>query len=858
VSRPWVVLKFGGTSVASAERWERIARRVRDLVPTRRVCVVVSAVAGVSNALEAAIAEALAGGRPAALDAVRDTHRRLADEIGLSDGEYAPVAAALDDVASRLDGIRLTSEASPRLVARIMAVGEIASTRIGVGALARHGVDARWVDARDLLVTTEGEHDTDHEHYLDARVEPAERPEALDSAAGGAGVVLTQGFMARDDDGDTCLLGRGGSDTSAALVAALARASELEIWSDVPGMFTADPHLVPVARLIRRIGYREAQEIAAMGAKVLHPRCLEPVARSGIPVSLRSTLDPDQSGTRIEATGEDHPAVTAVTSRTGVTLLTLSTLAMWRTSGFLARAFAPFEEAGISIDLIATSQSAVSVTLDKVPGGIRGPAFERLVERLERIGRVQVVHPCGVVSVVGRRIRAVLPELGSVLDVFHERPVHLVSNSSEDLDLSFVVDEEHTRSLVTRLHERLFSVQSGDPRFGPTWEVLGGKHASEPGAERWWRPRASELVALVADGRARYVYHLPTVTAQARRLGECLPSVDRFYYSMKANAHPRVLRALAGCGFGIECVSAAEVATAREVLGPGAPLLFTPNFCPMDEYRHARDAGAEITIDGPEPLEREPETFDSARIGLRIDPGRGMGHHSKVWTAGARAKFGVPRDDVERVLAAAARAGARIVGLHAHVGSGIFDPAAWAETAAAMDPLVRRISGLAWVDLGGGLGVAERPGQPSLDLGRVEDALVPFRRSHPGLELRLEPGRFLVAEAGVLVSPVTQVRTKGSVRFVGLATGMNSFLRPALYGAWHAIHNLSRLDEPPDGYWNVVGPICETSDVLGTDRLLPATEPGDVLLIDHAGAYGAVMASRYNLREPAEEVVLER
>ena len=125
------------------------------------------------------------------------------------------------------------------------------------------------------------------------------------------------------------------------------------------------------------------------------------------------------------------------------------------------------------------------------------------------------------------------------------------------------------------------------------------------------------------------------------------------------------------------------------------------------------------------------------------------------------------------------------------------------------------------------------------------------------VKIRIEPGRFLVSKAGVLLAPVTQVRGKHDVRFIGVATGMNSFLRPALYGAWHGIHNLSRLDAPQTGYWNVVGPICETSDVLGTDRLLPDTQPGDVLLIENAGAYGASMASRYNLREPAEEIVLE-
>ncbi len=204
------------------------------------------------------------------------------------------------------------------------------------------------------------------------------------------------------------------------------------------------------------------------------------------------------------------------------------------------------------------------------------------------------------------------------------------------------------------------------------------------------------------------------------------------------------------------------------------------------------------------------------------------------------------------------RVGATIVGLHAHVGSGILDPGTWADTGRALSPLLERVPDIEWIDLGGGLGVHERPGQLALSLEDVESTLHELRDRLGGTKIRLEPGRFLSSEAGVLLAPVTQVRRKGDVNFIGCSTGMNSFLRPALYGAWHGIHNLSRMGDPAAGYWNVVGPICETSDVLGSDRMLPKTQAGDVLLVENAGAYGAVMASRYNLREPAEEIVLER
>jgi diaminopimelate decarboxylase/aspartate kinase len=377
-------------------------------------------------------------------------------------------------------------------------------------------------------------------------------------------------------------------------------------------------------------------------------------------------------------------------------------------------------------------------------------------------------------------------------------------------------------------------------------------------AHAWWVERAADLVGLVADGRPRYVYHLPTVERQARRLRAALGSVDRLYYAMKANPHPRILETLACAGLGVECVSVGEVAVAREVLGRSVPLLFTPNFCPMDEYRAAFEAGAEVTVDGPEPLERAPDLFRGSGIGVRIDPGRGLGHHSKVFTAGARAKFGHPRQAFDTLARAAAAAGARIVGLHAHIGSGIFEPAAWQATGQELAPLLAQAPDVTWIDLGGGLGVVERPGQSELDLAELDRRLCALAPALCGAKIRLEPGRFLVSEAGVLVSGVTQVRRKGELRFVGLAVGMNAFLRPALYGAWHGIHNLSRLGDPPDGTWNVVGPICESADVLGTDRLLPTTAPGDVLLIENAGAYGMAMASRYNSREPPEEIALDR
>jgi diaminopimelate decarboxylase/aspartate kinase len=171
--------------------------------------------------------------------------------------------------------------------------------------------------------------------------------------------------------------------------------------------------------------------------------------------------------------------------------------------------------------------------------------------------------------------------------------------------------------------------------------------------------------------------------------------------------------------------------------------------------------------------------------------------------------------------------------------------------------LTERLTDVRYLDVGGGFGVPDAE-QPGLDLAKLDAALraVLSQAGREKLELWIEPGRYFVAAAGVLLARVTQLKSKGDVRYVGVATGMNSLIRPALYGAHHEIVNLTRPDEPATELVNVVGPICESADILGHDRLLPATQEGDVLLIANAGAYGRAMSSHYNLRDPAEELLL--
>ena len=219
-------------------------------------------------------------------------------------------------------------------------------------------------------------------------------------------------------------------------------------------------------------------------------------------------------------------------------------------------------------------------------------------------------------------------------------------------------------------------------------------------------------------------------------------------------------------------------------------------------------------------------------------------------------KFGVPRFEVDELVRLVEATGAEVVGIHAHSGSGILDPDSWRSVAVALVQIAEHFPSVKTIDLGGGLGVPEKPGDKSFDLERLDLVLAEIRDSYPQYNFWLEPGRFLVARAGVLLTRVTQTKGKGEMQYIGVGTGMNSLIRPALYGAYHEIVNLSRVEEAPSETVTVVGPICETGDRLGSDRLLPPTREGDIILIANAGAYGYVMSSHYNRREVAKEIVI--
>ncbi|MGY0556349.1 MULTISPECIES: bifunctional aspartate kinase/diaminopimelate decarboxylase [unclassified Lysobacter] len=853
----WAVLKFGGTSVSQRERWDTIGRLAGERMADSgvRVLVVVSALSGVTNELQAICDGDDADARGLALI---ERHRAFCVELGL-DPELV--------LGARLDAL-LALLQSPCAVARplswqaeMLAQGELLSSTLGVAYLRSQGVDVGWCDAREWLDAAELPNQSPWAGRLSVNCKREAEPGfGQRFAAQPAPMLLTQGFIARHADGGTALFGRGGSDTSAACFGVLLNAERVEIWTDVPGMFSANPREVPDARLLVRLDYAEAQEIATTGAKVLHPRSIGPCRRAGVPMTILDTQRPELPGTRIEGAIATVPGVKAISRRDGVVLVSMENIGMWQQVGFLSDIFDLFKHHGLSVDLIGSSETNVTISLDPSENLVTSNVIEALAADLALVCRVKVIVPCTSITLVGRGMRSLLHRLSDVWATFGRERVHLISQSSNDLNLTFVIDEADADGLLPVLHAEL--IRSGamptlDAEvFGPSWrEIVHGKTRRRT---PWWLGARQHLLERARAGTPRYVYDLDTVRRRAREVAAAT-AVDGCFYAIKANPHPAVLRVLATEGFGLECVSAAELEHVFQHVPGLSPqrVLFTPSFAPRREYETAFALGVTVTLDNLEALQNWPEVFRGRTIWLRLDLGRGDGHHEKVRTGGVAAKFGLPLAKFDDFLARARQLDIRISGLHAHLGSGIDDPRFWREVYAELVGLADTAASVESIDIGGGLPVAYTPDAHDFDLAAWGAGLDEIKASYPRYRLVVEPGRYLAAECGVLLLSVTQVVEKDGVHRVGCDAGMNALMRPAMYDAWHGIHNLSRLDDPVTATFEVVGPICETGDVLGRARLLPAaTAEDDVVLVADTGAYGMAMANTYNLRAlPAEDII---
>jgi diaminopimelate decarboxylase len=359
-------------------------------------------------------------------------------------------------------------------------------------------------------------------------------------------------------------------------------------------------------------------------------------------------------------------------------------------------------------------------------------------------------------------------------------------------------------------------------------------------------------------GSPLYVIDLERVRENTRRLAAAFAGAD-VRYAAKAHTGRAVLRTLREVGVGVECASAGEVERALDAGYGGEAIQYTAVNPPAADLDYVVEAwedhpGLTVTAGARETVERLRERGYDGRLCVRVNPGVGAGHHEKVKT-GADAKFGVPYDRAAD-LVIDARADFDLVGIHAHAGSGIDADQldAHRELVGRMGDLAREVGPLEFVDVGGGFGVPYREDEPPLDLDAVADA-TREALGEVDAQLAIEPGRYLVADAGVLVTRVNTVKPTDETTVVGVDAGMTTLLRPAMYDAYHPIRTLGAERESISA--TVTGPICESADVLADNRPLSRPTRGDHLAIGNAGAYGYEMASTYNSRPRPAEVAID-
>ena len=444
-----IVAKFGGTSVGDAAAIERAAGIIAERVP-RQPVVVVSALGGTTNALIALSEQAASGQLILAIrgvEALRERHLKVATELLGEEAHevIAELSATFDELAALAEALSVLGHATTRSLDAIAAKGELLSSELIVAAFRCRGIPAELVDPSSVMIT--GDEYGKAEPRTDRIAERA--GQVIRPLLAQGRVPVLGGYVGATEHGVITTLGRGGSDYSASLLGAALGAESIEIWTDVDGMLTADPRVVPDAQLIERIRFDEASELASFGAKVLHPSTIAPAVRLGIPVSILNAKQPKGKGTLIAFDAPRRP-VTAIAGKEGVTVVKVRSPRMLLAHGFLARIFEIFDRHRTSVDVVATSEISVSLTIDDARH------LESLVVDLSQLGDVSVERNRGIVALVGAGLGADSEAMARALGALKDKRVHMLSLSASGINLTMLVDADQVPSAIRQLHAEFF------------------------------------------------------------------------------------------------------------------------------------------------------------------------------------------------------------------------------------------------------------------------------------------------------------------------------------------------------------------------------------------------------------------
>jgi aspartate kinase len=445
-------MKFGGTSVGDVAAFERVFHIVSTQMD-RHPVVVVSAMTKVTDALLAAFEMAKKGDFSEAITSLEPHFQRHVDvtrHFELADTSnpfHSELGFAREDLADLLKRVSRRSLPLSMLRDAVVSYGEQLSSRLVAEVLKSKGINARQVDSRRLIVTDD---EYGAAQPIWDETEKLVKLE-LEPLIAANEIPIVGGFIAANRGGETTTLGRGGSDYSAALVAAALRANELQIWTDVTGVMTCDPRICDSARTIPVLSYEEAAELAYFGAKVLHPKTIKPAVDHAIPVRVCNTFEPDNVGTMIlDDSDETLNKIKSIAHKKNITILRITSARMLGSYGFMSALFQVFERYRTVIDVISTSEVSVALTLDNTA------ELDKIVTELGRLGDVEVEPGYAVICVVGEGLRASTGLASTVFSTIQNVNVALISHGASSVNLTFVVSEEVVGDVIRRLHKELF------------------------------------------------------------------------------------------------------------------------------------------------------------------------------------------------------------------------------------------------------------------------------------------------------------------------------------------------------------------------------------------------------------------
>ncbi len=482
-----LVLKFGGTSVEDAVAFERVAAIVsaRAHAGTRLV-VVVSALSRMTDALLTAVTRRSAEGLPPLIERHRAIAAALLPREHVS-GFERELEAASAEIARLLERVRREPDDEAALRDEVVSYGERLSSSLLARVLAESQQPAECVDARRCILTDEA-----FGRAVPDVLETARRTQAI------IGPLLEErripvlgGFIAAATTGRTTTLGRGGSDYTAALVGAALDATEIQIWTDVAGVLTADPRVVPGARTIPNLSYAEASELAFFGAKVLHPKTIQPALERSVPVRILNSRAPEDPGTVVTREASVWPgAVKSIAHKSGITVLQVTTARMLGAYGFLRALFDVFDRHQVPVDVVTTSEVSLSLTVED------GAALPAVIRDLEALGEVQVERRKAIICVVGEGLRTTPGIAARVFETIRDINVSLISQGASRVNLTFVVDEDQVREAVARLHGALLDRARTD---GQTVGPASREYVPCPSARASARPPVADLARQLID-----------------------------------------------------------------------------------------------------------------------------------------------------------------------------------------------------------------------------------------------------------------------------------------------------------------------------------------------------------------------